>query len=96
MSDQLNSAVVAGVVSLAINFGKWWLDHREKLNGAKAAHNLQAMLKADGWTKRSFKAIKERMGGYSDDELRRLLTSVGAVRFRRRNGEELSGLMEDN
>jgi hypothetical protein len=45
---------------------------------------------------RSFGAIKHRLGGYGDDELRRLLVSIGAVRFEGKGGEELWGLLNRN
>jgi len=36
------------------------------------------------------------MGGYPDEELRRMLTSIVAVRCRRKDGQELWGLLEMN
>lgn len=71
-------------------------DRREKQNMAKAARNLETILRAPEWTKRSIRAISERMGGYPDEELRRMLTSIVAVRCRRKDGQELWGLLEMN
>lgn len=43
--------------------------------------------------KRTFKVIQSRLGGFSDDELRKHLIRAGAVRYRgRTNGAELWGL----
>ena len=96
MSDQILSAIIAGAVSLAVNGGKWWWDRWEKQNAAKVARSLETILKADGWTKRSFNTIRQRVSGYPDDELRRMLTSIGAVRFKGLDNEELWGLLESN
>ncbi len=47
--------------------------------------------------KRTFKAIAARVGGFTDEELRRLLVRAGALRFQKTsNGTELWGLRERN
>ena len=47
--------------------------------------------------KRTFHAIAARVGGFSDDELRRLLVRAGALRFgRASDGTELWGLRDRN
>ena len=64
-----------------------------------AEQAINRLLRTEGWKKRSFKAIEERIGGFSGDELRQLLVRSGAVRFRRKeeNGEtELWGLLSRN
>lgn len=42
---------------------------------------LKALLSSERWQKRSLEAIKRRIGGYEDLELRKALVSIGAVRF---------------
>lgn len=54
------------------------------------------LLENDDRNKRSFDAIKNRLGGFDDNELRRILVSVGAVRFKAVDGKELWGLIERN
>ncbi len=54
------------------------------------------LLKSEKWPKRSFDIFRARLGGYHDDELRKILVSVGAVRFQGANKEELWGLRERN
>lgn len=39
------------------------------------------LLESETWKKRSFKEIKKRLGGFEDDELRKILVRAGAVRF---------------
>lgn len=47
--------------------------------------------------KRSFSAIKKRLGGFEDDDLRQILVRSGAVRFEAKSdGEELWGLLVRN
>ncbi|MFI0453692.1 hypothetical protein [Actinomadura sp. 6N118] len=57
---------------------------------------IRQLLVADGWDKRSFTAIKRRIGGFSDDELRRLLITAGAHRYESRAGEEYWGFPTEN
>ena len=39
------------------------------------------LLSNDRWAKRSFDEIKKRLGGFEDDELRKIIVRAGAVRF---------------
>ncbi|SED56087.1 hypothetical protein SAMN05216532_4941 [Streptomyces sp. 2231.1] len=59
---------------------------------------MQQMLQHPKYSQRSFDKIKERVGGFSDEELRRLLVGAGAVRIRDEAGRdrELWGLRERN
>ena len=57
---------------------------------------VRELLSEEKWTKRSFEAIKKRLGGFEDNELRKILVRAGAVRFEKENGEELWGLISRN
>ncbi|MEV1061763.1 hypothetical protein [Streptomyces sp. NPDC050263] len=60
---------------------------------------IRRLLQHTRFRKRSFGAIKERIGdGFDDTELRKLLVRAGAVRLPdpRREGRELWGLVERN
>ena len=46
------------------------------------------------WRWRSFRILKLHLGGFGDDELRRILVGAGAVRFETEPGEEIWGLYE--
>ena len=48
---------------------------------------LEEMLNHQGYVERSFKALKSRVGGYTDDELRQFLHEVGAQKIDK-DGEE--------
>lgn len=54
------------------------------------------LFESDEWQKRSFEAIKNRLGGFGDDELRKMPISVGAVGFKATDGTELWGLRSRN
>ncbi len=46
------------------------------------------LLEHEKWERRSFKAIKHRLGGFDDDELRKILVRAGAIRFEERSTKE--------
>ena len=47
--------------------------------------------------KRTFTAIKARLGGFSDENLRQILVRAGAIRFERKKDEaEMWGLLHRN
>jgi hypothetical protein len=41
-----------------------------------------------GFTDRSFETLRNHLGGFSDDELRRILVRAGAIRVYREDGSE--------
>ena len=41
-----------------------------------------------GYTDRSFETLKKSLGGFEDDELRKILVRAGAVRTYRKDGSE--------
>lgn len=49
---------------------------------------LQEMLNHQSYTDRSFLALKERAGGYTDNEIRQFLHEIGARSTRRSDGTE--------
>ncbi len=61
-----------------------------------AEQAVRELLSEEQWKKRSFGAIKKRVGGFEDNELRKILVRSGAVRFEREDGEELWGLISRN
>ncbi len=55
---------------------------------------LTDMLNHRSYTDRSFEALKQPVGGYSDEEVRQLLHEVGARRTERKDGSEWWYLLE--
>ena len=49
---------------------------------------LQEMLNHKSYTDRSFLALKERIGGYSDDQIRQFLHEIGAKKASRADGAQ--------
>jgi hypothetical protein len=54
---------------------------------------IRKLLMHRQWTLRSFTQISHHLGGFEDDELRRLLVQAGALRFDA-GGKEMWGLFE--
>ncbi len=63
-----------------------------------AEQAAKSLLENDNWRKRSFVEIKKRLGGFEDDELRKILVRSGAVRFEVKDEgkTELWGLISKN
>lgn len=51
----------------------------------KTAHYL---LSHAGYTNQSFETLKQHLGGFEDDELRKILVRAGGIRAIRKDGEE--------
>ena len=88
----LLGVLVGGLIS-------WWLqkdrastDLRIALEAVKTEHmaekTAQYYLSHQGYTDRSFELLAKRLGGFSEDELRRILVRAGAVRYIRDDGTE--------
>lgn len=68
------------------------LNHLDKENAKAILHNL---LNHKSYTDRYFKTLRLRVGGFSDDELRRMLHELNAKRSKNsKTGEELWYLSE--
>ena len=87
------TAAITGLVTFAIQEGKLKAELRTEFMAEEAA---KALLQNDQWQKRSFEEIKKRLGGFADDELRKILVRAGAVRFEGGEGKELWGLISRN
>jgi hypothetical protein len=104
MSDTLTAALVAGGVSLVTAFGtsySTFLLQERKLRTElrtefMAEEAIRSLLLHKEWELRSFDAIRGRVGGFGDDELRQLLVRAGALSFEGEEGKELWGLKARN
>lgn len=86
------SVVTAGLTSIAA-----FLIERDKLRTEFMAEKVaRKLLESEKWKKRSFEEIKKRIGGFDDDELRKILVRAGAVRFKGNDNSELWGLLKRN
>jgi hypothetical protein len=69
------------------------LDNKAVFAAERVAHEL--MMDKE-WCWRSFKIIKHHLGGFEDDELRKILVRAGAIRVTSSSGEEMWGLLDRN
>jgi hypothetical protein len=69
---------------------------REQLRTEYMAESAIHELLVRAEPKRSFDRIRARVGGFDEDELRRLLVRAGALRYEGRGGDELWGLRVRN
>jgi hypothetical protein len=88
----LLGAVVGGGISFLLNrqqFGNQLRilqeQHKTEFMAETTARHF---LSHKGFTDRSFEALQKSLGGFQDDELRRILVRAGAVRVYREDGSE--------
>ncbi|MEY8239831.1 MAG: hypothetical protein RPT25_05775 [Cycloclasticus sp.] len=86
-------AALTGYITFRVQEERLKKELKTEFMAEKIAKEL---LSNEKWTQRSFDAIKKRLGGFEDDELRKVLVRSGAVRFEGLNGEELWGLISKN
>ncbi|ARU31427.1 hypothetical protein CAP31_06865 [Sulfuriferula sp. AH1] len=87
------TAIVTGVITFAIQERKLKAELRTEFMAEQAVNLL---LQNEKWEKRSFTEIKKRIGGFEDDELRKILVRAGAVKFEASDNNELWGLISRN
>ncbi|HWW12536.1 MAG TPA: hypothetical protein VN018_08460 [Brevundimonas sp.] len=101
MSTILVPALVSAVVSVAVALlasmsNRARLRREFALEFASEAA-VKALLTHPDWKCRTFDMIQKRLGGFDEDELRRLLVRAGAVRaYRNSDKAELWGLASLN
>ena len=87
------TAAITGLVTFAIQERKLKTELRTEFMAEEAA---RALLQNEQWKKRSFEEIKKRLGGFDDNELRKILVRAGAIRFEATERKELWGLITRN
>lgn len=88
----LLGAAVGGGISFLLNRQQF----ANQLRILKEQHKTEFMaeetarhfLSHKGFTDRSFETLKEHLGGFEDDELRKILVRAGAMRVYRDDGSE--------
>lgn len=87
-------AAFTGYVTFRVQAYRLKQELKTEFMAEEVAKNL---LNEEKWKKRSFTEIKKRLGGFEEDELRKILVRSGAVRFENKdNNEELWGLISRN
>ncbi|RPE77116.1 hypothetical protein [Vulcaniibacterium tengchongense] len=88
----LLGALVGGGISYLLNRQQY----RHQLRLSREAHKTEYMaeetarhfLSHRGYTDRSFETLRKHLGGFDDDELRKILVRAGAIRTFRGDGSE--------
>jgi hypothetical protein len=100
---QMNAAIIAGVVSLNISLIVVWVvivfANRKTRNNFKlefaAERVAREMLMDRKSPYRTFRVLKYHLGGFTDDELRKILVRAGGIRLTA-GGHEVWGLLARN
>jgi len=88
----LLGTVAGGLISYAVNRQL----HRQQLALLREQHKTEFMaehtarhfLGHKSYTDRSFETLKKHLGGFGEDELRKILVRAGAIRSYREDGSE--------
>lgn len=89
----LATALITGVVTFSVQERKLKSELRTEFMAEQVARTL---LENEQWKKRSFSEIQKRLGGFEENDLRRILVRAGAVRFVSEDGREMWGLLSRN
>ena len=88
----LAGVVVGGIFSWWLQKGRTAADLAIALEAVKTDHMAEKTalhyLNHKGYTDRSFEHLSKRLGGFEDNELRKILVRASAVRYTRENGSE--------
>lgn len=96
----LETVITSALTAILASIGTFFVQ-RERLKTElktefMAEEAIKSLLENDKWKKRSFSAIKKRIRGFEDSELRKLLVRAGAVCFEGEDETELWGLKSKN
>lgn len=88
----LFGAIVGGSITYLLNRQL----HRQQLSLAHEQHKTEYMAEETArhflshrrYTDRSFEVLQKHLGGFADDELRKILVRAGAIRTYREDGSE--------
>lgn len=90
--SSLFGVIVGGIVSYFLQKQK--LEHefilklQENKTENMAEETARYYLKEDGYYERSFDHLKTKLGGFEEDDLRKILVRSGAVRFIRQDTQK--------
>ena len=87
-----SSSFVGGFISYLLQRKKFSYDLKVKQEELKtefmAESTVRHFLSHKSYTDRSFETLKSYLGGFEDDELRKILVRAGAIRTFRNDGSE--------
>jgi len=98
LGDEVAIALFAGAFSIAsagIAYAAAISSIRREFHLEMRAESLvRRLLRHRRYRYRTFKTIKYHVGGFEDDELRKILVRAGAIRFYDGQNKEIWGLLE--
>lgn len=90
--SSLFGVIVGGFVSYFLQKQKLEHEFKIKLQDNKtenmAEQTVRYYLKEEGFYERSFNHLKTKLGGFEEEELRKILVRAGAVRFIRKDDQK--------
>jgi hypothetical protein len=88
MDSAIEVATIAGSVSFVVGLitsgVSLWIYRNQTLTDANAVRVARKLMTQCKYEWRAFDFLKRRIGGFEDDELRKILVRAGAVRFYRK------------
>ena len=87
-------ACIPAAITGFLAFKKFQHDWEKYRMETMAESTAKHLLERDEWTDRRFDTIKKYLGGYQDEELRRVLVRAGAIRTYDENDVEWWTLLE--
>jgi hypothetical protein len=103
-SAQVSAAVIAGVVALLTAIITAFVTtrvaarqlHRQYQLEFASEYFARQLMQDRNFQLRSFEVIKYHLGGFEEDELRKILVRAGGIRFESTGGNEMWGLLSRN
>jgi hypothetical protein len=81
----LQAALIAGIVSVSVaviaNGLSFWIFRHQTGTERNAVRTARLLLNQREHAVRTFELLKRRIGGFNDDELRKILVRAGAIRM---------------
>ncbi len=90
------TALVTALASFLMQERRMRFEFAQMRTEFMAEQVARQLLEHENWKRRSFERIKYRLGGFDDDELRKILVRAGAIRFENGDGKEFWGLISRN
>lgn len=81
----LLGTIVGGSITYFLNRQSYQLQYKTEFMAEETARHF---LSHKSYTDRSFDTLQKHLGGFEDDELRKILVRAGAIRVYRSDGSE--------
>ena len=94
----LQNAAISLITALLTSVGSYLVMRHRLQREFKLQYRAETvarkLLNHPTWRWRTFKIIKHHLGGFEDEELRKILVQAGAVKFETKVGDEIWGLYD--